>query len=252
MYSKAFQIIGCGALTLSAMTAMVLPEVADAAPTRVRVAGTARVNITNIPSVNLNGTPLVRLEPGTQVSLQPGSAVSLQPGSTVSLDPSSAVTLAPDAKVGLADGATVKLDAATTVKVSSDTPVPVQDGSASHAVQHALTLSMGTGLATDFENISVPADQILVIEYLSCSAILPGGNLYAEVTTTAGGVTGLHSFVPATSFQNGGNPHFIMSTPTRLYADPGTTVRLNIVRTSTLGSVSDFPCTISGYYVSSN
>jgi hypothetical protein len=82
MYSRAFRILGCSALILSATAAAWFPQAALAV-SKVKIAGTAKVNITNIPSVNLNGTPIVRLESGSTVAVQPGSAVSLQPGTTV-------------------------------------------------------------------------------------------------------------------------------------------------------------------------
>ncbi len=266
MNSKPIRTFSGTALMLSAAMAATLPEAAQAAPPRVRVAGISRVNVVNVPTVNLNGTPTVRLETGSTVALQPGSAVSLQPGTTVQLQPGATVGLQPGASVSLQPGSTVGLqpgstvslpagtkvglDAGTTVKLDPTSTVSVRDDAARQAVQKAFTFSIAVGLMTDFETFPVPADKILVIEYLSCSAILPIGQfLYAELTTTAGGTGGLHTFVPAPSFLNGAFPHFILSVPTRLYADPGTTVRLNVVRTAALGSISDFPCTLSGYYV---
>ena len=279
MYSKTFRIFGCGALIFSAV-AVVFPEAALAVP-KVKVTGTAKVNVTNIPSVNLNGTPTVRLETGSTVALQPGSAVSLQPGSTVSLQPGTTVSLPPGAAValqpgaavalqpgaavalqpgstvGLAPGSTVSLptgtkvglETGTTVKLDPTATVSVQDNAAREAVQIAFSLSMVGGEFFDSDARTVPAGKILVIEYLSCSARLDAGSMYADLTTTAGGISALHSFFPAPGFNDGSGTRFIISASTRLYTDPLDTVTLTVRRTNSSGIVSPLPCSLSGYYV---
>lgn len=104
---------------------------------------------------------------------------------------------------------------------------------------------------TDSATFNVRDDKLLVIEYLSCHAVLPAGQfMYADIMTTMNTVTALHTFVPKSSFPVAGLPHFILSEPTRLYAEPESLVRLKVYRTDGLGaSPNDFPCSLSGYYL---
>ncbi len=261
------------------------------AQTKVRIAGTAKVKLTNIPTVNLNGTPVVRLEGGSTVALQPGSAVSLQPGTTVALQPNATVGLQPGASValqpgttvglqpgttvslptgtkvglepgatvglppgttvGLDPGTTVKIDPTSTVKLDTATTVAVADATARQGFQFAAMLSFDVNKLSDSASFIVPDDKILVIEYFSCSALLPLGQyMYADITTTINGVAAMHTFVPKTSFPVAGLPQFILSESTRLYAEPDSQVRVKVYRTDGLGATpDDFPCSLSGHYL---
>jgi hypothetical protein len=89
---------------------------------------------------------------------------------------------------------------------------------------------------------SVPAGKRLVIEFVSARAnSAPGFSLLSiNVVTTVGGVTLQHPFVPVFVGKNGVDNSYTVSQPTRLYADPGTTVDI------TLGSGTVI---LSGYFV---
>jgi hypothetical protein len=90
-----------------------------------------------------------------------------------------------------------------------------------------------------------------VIEFFSCSALLPLGQfMYADITTTIKNEQAMHTFVPKTSFPVGGLSQFILSENTRLYADPDSQVRIKVYRTAGLGATPDyFPCSLSGHYL---
>ena len=162
------------------------------------------------------------------------------------------------AQQGPPDGLSVR------ITNSSTNPVPVQDvdNAARRPFQTTLCVSFGSQVCTPPKTYSVPNDRRLVIEYASglcppSGTSLPVGlNVTgALLTTVAGGTTATHLFkinqglaigVGGTRDLNG----FSVAELTRIYADKGTNVTLDL-DVGGLGPNGSIKCsiTISGYTV---
>ena len=120
--------------------------------------------------------------------------------------------------------------------------------------QFSGSIDIDNGQFGGSETLDVPSGKELDIEYFSAEADLPAGQKLLElnVTTTVGGNTVPHSFIP--TFTGSFLPAsavdiFVASAPTRLYSDSGAgSVRLEASRNATsLGGDVNFR--LSGYLV---
>jgi hypothetical protein len=127
------------------------------------------------------------------------------------------------------------------VRITSPLPVPTSDADnpARHPFQirlcraissNILCTSDGAGSDIVPNSFTVP-NAHLVVEYVSgnCS-VLGGGQISLNLKTVAGGVVGLHSFNPVQQLPifPGVSVSYVVTQPTRIYADAGTEVSLNI------------------------
>lgn len=174
---------------------------------------TQDVNVVNTPSVNVTNTPTVNAQQSGVWS------------------------------VGIAGTAAVH------VVNESDSPVLGRDVDepARHPLQRGVQLASAAGQGTATAEFTVPANNRLVIEYVSARISLTEGHLHwFSVRTAAGDSTGTHFFAPM-SIPN--LPDFYtISQQTRLYAGPGTTVTIEARRTINFGADSG-SAGISGYLV---
>jgi len=92
----------------------------------------------------------------------------------------------------------------------------------------------------------VPGDECLVIEYISAEAFMPQGQkALFGIITTAGGVQVRHYLGTNAVGAFGSADYFWVSTPAKIYADPGTTVTLRADRDVATGT-SSFRFSVSG------
>ena len=143
-----------------------------------------------------------------------------------------------------------------TVNNTDSNPVPVRDveNPARQPFQQELFLSTPDGLLGATEQFTVPSGKRLVIEFVSFSMTWPGGQVttraFINVCNASGNSCPASSYLPA-SFQAtefGGSEFFVASSPTRLYADPGTVVSAAVRRNVTAGE-GLATVAISGYLV---
>jgi hypothetical protein len=97
----------------------------------------------------------------------------------------------------------------------------------------------------------IPSTKALVIETVSMAAnISQNGVLQlANITTTAGGVSADHFFVPVLigTLNGGGLSFYSANAPVRIYADPDSFVNTNILTAGSGTTVATW--TISGHFV---
>lgn len=97
---------------------------------------------------------------------------------------------------------------------------------------------------------TVPEGRVLVIEYVACSVSVPADQtIFPSLATTGGGSFADFVFLPVEQ-PNGAPPGFgaqlVVSQRVRIFADPGTTVALEIERSAaTTGAVTGF-CSFAG------
>ena len=117
------------------------------------------------------------------------------------------------------------------------------DNPARHAFERSFSCTASTDVACT-DNFFVPAGQRLVIEYVSAVVILPPGQkgLFRVTTIVQSDTPLTHHILLSTQ-----GDLLVASTPTRLYADPGTRINFVAVR-DTPGAIT-LRGTISGYLV---
>ncbi|MBI3694575.1 MAG: hypothetical protein HY238_07010 [Acidobacteria bacterium] len=131
-----------------------------------------------------------------------------------------------------------------------DQEYPARNAVQAYALGSFVIGAFGTGLVTLY---TVPPMKRLVIENVSLSATIGvGQNMFlAALKTTAPGAAGPldhYLVLSPQGTQAGGNAVFASNALERLYADPGTTVRFEALRTS--GDGTGFVgVSISGYLV---
>jgi hypothetical protein len=114
-------------------------------------------------------------------------------------------------------------------------PVPVRVMT-DEGFQHWFALDFADGVGTATSSYTVPADKRLVIEYASMVTYLPadGQSMYLWVSTTAGDGYGTSALNHALQIQQredyGLLKQFGAAHLVRLYANPGTTVRVTMGR----------------------
>jgi hypothetical protein len=145
--------------------------------------------------------------------------------------------------------------AAALVQVTntSANPVLIQsvDAPGRNIYQSTCTTTTPDGLGRGFSCLlsAVPANQELVIQTVSISAVTPNPPAIGQIGTKGGGVVASMAFpVVNSGMTEFGTPFGSTTQPLTLYADPGT----QPVCAITLASVPTVPemvCTITGYLV---
>jgi len=215
------------------------------------------ITVQNAPSnpvpanINANGTPTVNVGNMPAVS----GSVTVNNAEANPVPVSGSVNAAITGSVGITGTPVVNAQSpnapATVINSQAITPVVVRDMDerARHPFQHQFFCGTSPG-STSFcgDSFSVPAGKELVIEYLEMRASESGGNNmdYLTLGTTTGGTTQTHYYPPGTLISPtlGRLNHEIV----RLYADPGTSITLSGVATSTTGAVG-FVVGVSGYLI---
>ena len=106
----------------------------------------------------------------------------------------------------------------------------------------------GSGEAT----FTVPADKRIVVEYASLRASLPPDQtVFVNIGTTAAGQSALHPMVISDQGMYGVLHLVGAAQPMRIYADPGTIIRVQFARDPSAGAPgsANFFVTLSGYRV---
>lgn len=137
-----------------------------------------------------------------------------------------------------------------------DTPVPVSVTSSvpvrvvreeRQPFQRQLGLDWVDGLDLATSTLEVPAGHRFVIEYASLSAFLPGGqSMFIRILTTSSGLNAFHTLDVRRGEDWGVLEQFGAAHLVRIYADPGTTIRVSAGRTPAAGS-ANCSLTLSGY-----
>jgi hypothetical protein len=157
-------------------------------------------------------------------------------------------------------GATAQPPQDVTVVNGATAPVPVRDVEVDARALRAVQASMDLDLPAQAQApsrtvLTVAAATRLVIEQVTWRVRVPTGETATvSLVTTAGGTLAEHSFQTARQSKNGpGQDEFVASHPVRLYADPGTPVRMFVRRQGPDGTAVGGPgsarLTISGYSV---
>ena len=127
------------------------------------------------------------------------------------------------------------------------------DNPARQPFQIGFPFTMNPATIQVFQSFTVPVGKRLVIEYVSMgSGSVPvGQHLFIILLTTVGGVGAFH-YVAVTPQGSLPPPNaadtFVASQPMRVYADPGTTVNIQMQRESGVGACEP-NLTVSGYLV---
>jgi hypothetical protein len=137
------------------------------------------------------------------------------------------------------------------------TPAPIEvDARALRALQASVDMDLpATAQAPSSTVLTVAAGTRVVIEQVTWRVRIPTGETATvSLVTTAGGALAEHSFPTARQSTNGpGQDEFVASHPVRLYADPGTAVRMFVRRQGPGGAPVGGPgtarLTLSGYSV---
>jgi hypothetical protein len=145
--------------------------------------------------------------------------------------------------------------------VDNDAAHPVYardaDNPARHPFQATLCVSFGVSCGSTPSTAAVPETKRLVIEYVSGQCPPAGTGLPtglsvtgALLSTVAGGVAATHLFAIVPGVSIGGPNGFVVAQTTRLYADPGTDIELD-VDVGGLGIDGSIRCTlaVSGYLI---
>jgi hypothetical protein len=143
------------------------------------------------------------------------------------------------------------------VTVEGTVPTRDVDHPASQPFQHQELIGFGEGLFGGQAEFTVPEDKRLIIEFVTFELNIPTGQRptfnWVAVSNESGNVSPLRHYFPltyqATTLLSGRVADiFIASSPTRLYADPGTTVQLAVRRDKDAGTGAA-AVTVSGHFV---
>jgi hypothetical protein len=142
-------------------------------------------------------------------------------------------------------GGSVSVTGTPNVKVTNtaSNPVPTRDvdNPAQQPFQQDSVLSTPDGLLGADDTFTVPDGKRLVIEFVSFQGSWPAGQattrLFIGVCNSGGGTCQTRFFFAAISQgpDFGGAALFTASSPTRLYADPGTEVTVSVRRNAATG-----------------
>lgn len=136
---------------------------------------------------------------------------------------------------------------------SASSPVLVRD--VDNPGRHPFQAVNGCHMSSGIDDIcaftfSVPSTNLLVIETVSARVELPiGQKAVVRITTTQGGVGVDHFLTVDPQGTFGTSDRLGVTHSVRLYADPGTTVRVRAARPSSTGGDADVTGAISGYLV---
>jgi len=124
---------------------------------------------------------------------------------------------------------------------STNTPVPVKVTASPHQYEVAWFSGTTSGF-TETSSFTVPAGKNYVIEGISCEAYAPSSTeVMIKITTSAGGATMTHYITGFIASKIYTNYWMLGQIPTKIYADAGTSVTIDVVRQTPAG-----PST--GYY----
>ncbi len=142
---------------------------------------------------------------------------------------------------------------AVAVQVSGTARTSDIDNSARQPFQ--LSGAFSTDSQSFVKSFTVPAGKCLVIKGISLNINFVNATDHAEiaVTTTAGGSTAIHTIgLPSLLDSGGGKADFVLPlTPVEIYADPGTTVVIQVAGLSATGAASGSAYgSVTGYQVS--
>jgi len=154
--------------------------------------------------------------------------------------------------VGINGTPTVGIDGANnTVKIDGGVPVPVRDvdNPARQPFQANFQIFLADGNFYGFQDISIPANKRLVIEFFSATADVAQGDFpEIDVRTVTGNVISGHFITSSRQGTINNFDQYVVGQTVRLYADPGTQVKIDFSRTMSQG-IALFGGTISGYFV---
>ena len=193
--------------------------------------------IQNTPTVNVSGTVPVSGTVGISGTPSVNATITGTPSVSVTGTPTVSVTNLPTGTAG---------PAPTTVTLVKDLDNPAQQ-----PFQNGLSCAtIASGATSCFSTLTVPAGKELVIEYVQISSRENAGSTTAVylLTTTVGGLSIAYSLAPGTAVVVNGNNVRIGEHLTRIYADPGTTVRFDGSENSNSGTVI-FTALLSGHLV---
>jgi hypothetical protein len=132
-----------------------------------------------------------------------------------------------------------------TLNPETENPVTVLGDVTNPALQpfqQELFISTPEGLLGGQQSFIVPAGKRLVIEFVSFGVTWPTGQattrVFIEVCNSTGNACPINYYLPASFQANefGGDSFFVASSPTRLYADPGSEVTVAVRRNVTTGT----------------
>jgi hypothetical protein len=138
------------------------------------------------------------------------------------------------------------VDTPVPVAVTSSVPVQVV-GEARQPLQRQFSLDWAAGVDLATGTFVVPTGQRFVIEYASLSAYLPDGQtMFLRVVTTVNGSDAFHTMDVRRGDDWGVLAQFGAAHPVRIYADPGSTIRVSAGRVAATGT-ANCTLTVSGY-----
>jgi hypothetical protein len=181
------------------------------------------VNVVNTPTVNVSTLPPV----------------------------SGSVAISNTPSVNIANTPTVQLSTTTPLIVKTDpsTPLIVRDADnpARNFFQQHFGFIVPDGSFSGTVDLgTVPANSVLVIEYLNLQVRFPGAESMTEVVFQSGSQDTL-AFIPAQSISNTGDSTWIVSQPVKIYVPANTSMKLFFGRTSSVGNSQFAAVEISGY-----
>jgi hypothetical protein len=147
--------------------------------------------------------------------------------------------------VGLTGTPTVGLDPTANVVRDADEP-------ARQVFQTTVHPTLVNNASSGSDAFTVPRGKRLAIQFVSAEVALPTGQSPEElvVDTTVNGVFAGHVFAPTfTATLGGSSDRFVLSQETSIYADPGTTVTVELFRNSSSGNDAA-AVSLSGHLVS--
>ncbi len=135
------------------------------------------------------------------------------------------------------------------VTVANTVPVRVVGREASQPFQRQFTLDWQDGQDLATGTYQVPPGKRLVIDYASLFAFLqPGGqSMTVRIVTTVNGSDGFNTLALQRQADYGVLPQFGAAHLVRIYADPGSTVRVSVGRTP-FTSTASCTVTLSGHF----
>lgn len=135
------------------------------------------------------------------------------------------------------------------VAVTNTVPVRVVGREASQPFQRQFTLDWQDGQDLATGTYQVPPGKRLVIDYASLFAFLqPGGqSMTVRIVTTVNGSDGFNTLALQRQADYGVLPQFGAAHLVRIYADPGSTVRVSVGRTP-FTSTASCAVTLSGHF----
>jgi hypothetical protein len=148
----------------------------------------------------------------------------------------------PDVRVVNTGAEAVPISIQGTAQIDTSSPIPVHD--VDNVAQEPFHAAF-----TDAVPLTVPSGKRLVIEHVSGFAgVFEAVTLAVSIETKLGGHTINHAFPVTLAFDNGDTRTYTFGSLTRLYADPGTTVRARVNLTGN-PAANSANCTLSGYLI---